>query len=143
MKKYISKLFLLVACTSFFFASCSKDAEGVIYDTDELAVTFASEVQIAEVSETVQEKILIPVYRSKATGEATVSVSFADESGLFTLVSSEAKFADGQNVAYVEVSVKSVEKLEEGVEYETLLSITNKEQVSVSGISQLVLVVVR
>ena len=143
MKKYIANLFLLVALSSFLFTSCSKDAEGVIYETEELAVSFASNVQLEEVTEANQGKVSIPVYRGKANGEATVGVSFTDESGVLKLVSSEAKFAAGQHVAYLEVSFGSVEKLEVGKENKSVLSFTNKEQVSISGTDKLKLVVVR
>lgn len=142
MKKYIAKLFLLVACASFVFTSCSKDAEGALYNPEELAVSFASTVQIAEVTSANNGKVSVPVYRANAKGDASVKISFADESGLFTLVSSEAKFEDGKNQTSVEVTF-DFNKLVEKQKYETVLSIENAGSVSVGGEGQLTLVVVR
>lgn len=142
MKNYFSKLFILLACVSFLFTSCNKDAEGELYNSGELAVSFASTVQQEKISDAKTSKVLVPVYRANAAGEAVVKVSLTEKSGLFKLASTDVKFVDGQNVAFAEVTF-AADKLQSGVKYESVLSIVDQKLVSVSGDGQLKLIVVR
>ena len=68
--------------------------------------------------------IIVPLTRTNADGELTVTVALADTSGLFTLADSKVKFAAGDSVATAAVSY-SYDDIDPAATYSITVSITD------------------
>ena len=119
----------LTVCTG-----CSTDAEGVIYTPEAAGYSFASTQMSVEATADDQGVVRVPVYRNTTNGVAAVSLTAAmdeETAGIFTLSSSEITFAEGEGVAYAELSYGNLNNLGATTRYSITLSIP-EESSSVS-----------
>ena len=130
----------LTVCTG-----CSTDAEGVIYTPEAAGYSFASTQMSVEATADDQGVVRVPVYRNTTHGAAAVSLTAAmdeETAGIFTLSSSEITFAEGEGVAYAELSYGNLNNLGATTRYSITLSIP-EESSSVSAESSIDVLVQR
>ena len=116
MKKNILKSLAALACiTMSVFTSCNTDAEGEIYNPDDIAnCSFASSQMNVELTADFGGVVKVPVYRGTATGVASAQVAYSldeETAEIFSITNSEVSFNDGENVGYVEVKYSSMDDL--------------------------------
>lgn len=130
----------LTVCTG-----CSTDAEGVIYTPEAAGYSFASTQMSVEATADDQGVVRVPVYRNTTHGAAAVSLTAAmdeETAGIFTLSSSEITFAEGEGVAYAELSYGNLNNLGATTRYSITLSIP-EESSSISAESSIDVLVQR
>ncbi len=118
------------------FASCQGPV-GALYEGGTEDVSFASSSMIIDIASGDDEVIKVPIYRGNKDGEFSLQLEFdsieSATSRVFTLESDEIMFADGENVAYAELSY-DFEDLAFGKDYYMDLKFVRRNNLSPSGI---------
>lgn len=128
------------------FTSCNTDAEGVIYNPDDIAnCSFASSQMNVELTADYGGVVKVPVYRGTATGTASAQVtcSMDDEAAaIFSVSNTEVTFKEGESVGYVEVTYTSMDDLGATTKYTIDLTLADAS-LSPSAESELTLQIQR
>ena len=130
-------LFLTLAAVALVFsASCER--KGVIYDIPEgcQAVSFTTDVAVFSMVAEDGNKITVSLNRGNTKGAASVPFTFADGTdGVFTPAKSSFDFADGEAVAFVDITYPDINDFG-GEVFEMVLTV-DEAQVSPAGIGEL------
>lgn len=117
--------------------SCSEDNIGATYSGHD-GFAFGSTVINTEVGAEDNNKILIPVYRTSLdinTAELTFDIDasgeFKDGSDIFSLLTPNVIFADESYIAYAQIRISSLDKLDLEGKYRLILTI--KDNLTPSG----------
>lgn len=111
----LNRYFLgLAAVVMAGFTSCNTDVEGPKYSTSLQSISFDAETAIEQVvpADQTEAYASVSITRAVAAGEVTVPfTAVASEEGIFSNdANGVIKFADGQNVAVINVKAANLEK---------------------------------
>lgn len=144
-KNILTYMAVCMAMALTVFTGCDTDAEGVVYTPEAAGYSFASTQMSVEATADDQGVVRVPVYRNIANGTASVSLEVAmdeETASIFTLSSSEITFAEGEGVAYAELSYGSLDNLGTTTRYAITFSIP-EESNSISAESSIEVLVQR
>lgn len=135
MKK-IFKLLSILSLFAMVFASCNTDAKGEIYEDRSISgVAFPSTQLNIDLLPSDNGIINVPVNRACGLTDASINISLTDATGLFLLDSPKVNFKAGEMVGYIKVKYV-LATLSATKTYSVSLNITDKAQLSPSGVEQ-------
>lgn len=144
-KNILTYMAVCMAMALTVFTGCDTDAEGVVYTPEAAGYSFASTQMSVEATADDQGVVRVPVHRNNPNGTASVSLEVAmdeETASIFTLSSSEITFAEGEGVAYAELSYGSLDNLGTTTRYAITFSIP-EESNSISAESSIEVLVQR
>ncbi len=136
MKKNIIRLCIALVASMSFLTSCDTDNKGTIYTPDSLGASFYW-AKKSFVLDATNMSFEIAISRNTTVGAANITLTHADESGLFNIPSAVA-FADGEGIA--NVTITASDDIVVGKNYAITLGIADG-QASVSAIKSVALTV--
>lgn len=134
----MKKIFYISLAITALFLTGSCQRKGTIYDMPEgsALVSFPSDEAKFEMVAEDGNKISVALWRGNTKGAASVAFDVDDKTdGVFKPAKSTFDFADGENIAYVDIKYDDINEFG-GETYNLVLTIADEKQVSPSGIDE-------
>lgn len=123
--------------SAFAFTSCDQDAEGPKYSPEsDACYSFANNQMTFEVTAEENGVVNIPVYRGKGGAEATIDVTVVEADEIFSAIQPTVTFANGENVAYIQLNFGSIDNLGATSNYNVVLAL-NDSILSPAGVGEI------
>ena len=134
----MKKIFYISLAITALLLTGSCQRKGTIYDMPEgsALVSFPSDEAKFEMVAEDGNKITVALWRGNTKGAASVAFDVDDKTdGVFKPAKSTFDFADGENIAYVDIKYDDINDFG-GETYSLVLTIADEKQVSPSGIDE-------